>query len=372
MRAKVWKYVFYTLVWGVVGVYVIYASKRARQNRQAQTIERVDIIISDSAMHGNLITTPMVEEWVKNSGVEVVGRRLVDIPLYAMEDYMLLNGFVENVKIYPTRSGTLKIVLSQRRAVMRLLMDGHNEYSTKDGYIFEAPNFASIYLPIVTGSYTPPFPPSFRGSINDFISTESKKMEAQIAEIEREKYPFFDEREQNLEDIRALRQMTIKQGWFEDDEVFEKRVLDLRIHKAELRKKYRYRGLVIAEKIAKISAKQKQVRANEKKMRKRCEDFVNLINFVRIVENDKFWSSEVVQIIASQSQSGELRVTLSVRSGDFEVVFGSLTKSEDKDAEDVTDRLDKLFKFYKDGLRRVGWSKYRSINVEYKGQIVCK
>ncbi len=234
----------------------------------------------------------------------------------------------------------------------------------------ESPNFASLYLPIVTGSYRPPFSPSYRGSVSDFVRQESRRMEQQIADIEREKYPLYEREKSNISDIRELRRMTIDQGWIESDEKFAKRVSELRAKKAELRKLYRFRGRDIASRIDKISAKQEKITAEKKKMQKRCEDFMNLINFVHIVENDKFWSSEVVQIVASQSPSGELRVALSVRSGDFEVLFGSLRESDD--TEDVKHRLDKLMRFYRDGLRRVGWDKYRSINVEYKGQVVCK
>ncbi len=370
MWAKIGRYILYTLAWGLIVGYIIYSATRVRKSRQAQIIDRVEIIITDSAMHGNLITTPMVSQWMNGSGVEVVGRPLLEIPICEIERYILRNGFVDKAKIYPTYSGALRVELSQRQAVMRLLMRGYNGYSTKDGYVFEAPNFASLYLPIITGSYRPPFPPSFRGSIDDFIESECKKMDAKIMEIEREKYPLYEQEQENLEDTRKLRRMTIKQGWFESDEKFEKEVFELRAKKAELRKQYRYRGRVIAEQIAKIASKQEQVRAEEKKLKKRCKDFMNLINFVHIVENDKFWASEVVQIIASESQSGELRVNFSVRSGSFEVIFGSLRDNENE--ETIEQRLEKLLRFYQNGLRRVGWSKYRSINVEYKGQVVCK
>ncbi len=372
MWRKVGRYALYTLLWGMIVGYVIYSAVAVRRSRKAQTIDRVEIIITDSAMHGNLITTPMVKRWVESSGVKVLGQPLVEIPIYQIEDYILRNGFVDKAKIYPTHSGALRVELSQRRAVMRLLMTGYNSYTTKEGYIFESPNFASLYLPIVTGSYRPPFSPSFRGSINDFILSESKRMAELIIDIEREKYPLYEREQKNMEDIRTVRKRFIKQGWFESDDKFEKRVLELRGEKAELRKLYKFRGEQIAKQIAKISAKQEQVRREEKNMRKRCKDFMNLINFVHIVENDKFWSSEVVQIIASQSQSGELRVALSVRSGEFEVVFGSLSDSADNSAESIEQRFDKLMRFYKDGLRRVGWNKYRSINIEYKGEVVCK
>ncbi len=325
-------------------------------------------------MHGNLITTPMVRGWVTSGDIKIIGRPLREIPLGEIEGRILRNGFVDKAKIYPTRSGALTVELTQRHATLRLLMNGYNSYSTREGYIFEAPSYASIYIPIITGSYRPPFAPSFRGTIDDFMVAQSKLFEERKQEIEREKYPLYESEKQNLEDIRELRKMFIKKGWIESKEAFEKRVTELRAKKAKLRKLYQYRSRTITEKIAQITAKQKRVEEDEKKLQKRCVDFMNLINFVHIVENDKFWSSEVVQIIASESHSGELKLSFIVRSGDFKVEFGSIKSDSQllKGEEGVHDKLKKLMKFYEDGLRKVGWESYRTINVEYKNQVVCK
>ncbi len=370
MWKRIGRCILNILVWGLIVGYIVYSASLTRRHRQSQKIDRVEIIITDSAMHGNLITTPMVTQWIADSGVKILGQPQAELPIGDLEGRMLKNGFVDKAKIYPTYSGVLRVELTQRRPIMRLLMDGYNGYSTSDGYIFEAPNFASLYVPIVTGGYRPPFPPSYRGSVEAFLKAERKKMDERIVEIEREKYPLFEREQANIEDTLELRRMFIKPGWFESEEAFDKRVVALRAKKAELRKFYRYRAGVIAEQIEKISQRQKQVRDDEKKLVKRCEDFMNLINFVHMVENDKFWSSEIVQIIASQSQSGDLRVNFTVRSGDFEVTFGPVRDGDG--GEGITQRLDKLMEFYQTGLKRVGWDKYRTINIEYKNQVVCK
>ncbi len=374
MWSKVGKYTLYVLLWVAIVGCVIYSAVVSRRGRMNQTVDRTEIIIVDSAMHGNLITTPMVQQWIKNSGVSLLNRPLSELPLCDIEARILQNGFVDKVKIYPTRSGALRVELSQRHAVMRLRMNGYNGYATRDGYIFEAPNYASIYMPIVTGSYRPPFPPSFRGNISDFVDSECKRLDDQIQEVEREKFPLFERDKKNREDMRELRHMRIKRRPFENREAFDEKVEKLKKKKAELRRLYRYRGVVISSQIAKITDKQQRISNQKKKLIKNCEDFTNLINFVSIVERDRFWSSEVVQIIASQGASGSLRVDLSVRSGNFVVIFGEVGCSEanSQEVESVEERLDKLLKFYESGLRRVGWNKYQSINVEYKDQVVCK
>ncbi len=133
MKSKIWQYLLYAVAWALIGVYVIYSAIGVRQSRQSQIIDRLEIIITDSAMHGNLITTPMVRRWVESSGVKILGQPLVEIPICDIEEYILRNGFVDKAKIYPTHSGVLKVELSQRSAIVRLLVTGYNGYSTREG-----------------------------------------------------------------------------------------------------------------------------------------------------------------------------------------------------------------------------------------------
>jgi cell division protein FtsQ len=39
--------------------------------------------------------------------------------------------------------------------------------------------------------------------------------------------------------------------------------------------------------------------------------------------------------------------------------------------DDIEIKFEKLMLFYKEGLSRVGWDKYSTINLKYKNQIVC-
>ncbi len=367
MWSRVGKYALSAVAWGLIAGYVIYSATLVHNRRKNQTVNNIEIIIRDSAMHGNLITTPMVKGWIAGSGVKIIGQKQRELPIVNIENHMLKNGFVEQVNIYPTYSGSLRVELSQRYPSLRILVDGYNGYTTLEGYIFEAPRFASIYVPVLTGSYTPPFPSTYRGSVADFLTSERKKIRDKIAEVEQEKYPLFEREKQNNDDIRELRRMFIKKGWFESQEEFDKRVVELRAKKVELRRLYRYRSGVISKGIAKISQRQQRLREEEKKLIKRCEDFMNLVIFAHRVEQDKFWSAEIVQLIAQSTQSGGVKVSFMVRSGNAEIIFGEV---DDKDECDQ--RFKKLMDFYQNGLQRVGWDKYKSINVEYKGQVVCK
>ena len=61
-------------------------------------------------------------------------------------------------------------------------------------------------------------------------------------------------------------------------------------------------------------------------------------------------------------ESGELE--LFTKFGYHSIEFGRA------DAE-MGEKFEKLKTFYREGMTRVGWEKYSSINLKYKGQVVC-
>ncbi len=62
------------------------------------------------------------------------------------------------------------------------------------------------------------------------------------------------------------------------------------------------------------------------------------------------------------SNNGE--ITLIPKVGDHKIIIGPY--------EDIPEKLNKLKIFYKEGLPYEGWQKYRTINLKYQGQVVCK
>ena len=187
-----------------------------------------------------------------------------------------------------------------------------------------------------------------------------------IEELEHEKYPYYRREIENDRDLAEVRRMRIKRQWWrgESAEAFDKRVEELREKKAELRRLYRYRSRVCRERVAQIAERQQAERAAQKKLEKSYEDFVKLLTFVKIVEDDDFWRSEVVQLAARATPSGALEVELTPRSGRFTILFGRL--------DDVEAKFDKLLRFYRSGLPVIGWDACRTIDVRYRNQVVCK
>ena len=160
--------------------------------------------------------------------------------------------------------------------------------------------------------------------------------------------------------------MRVSRRWWEleSKETFEGRILVKREEKAMLRRKYRYDLRCIAAEIDRIELRQEQLRESQKKLEKKYEDFMKLLTFVEQVEEDAFWRSEVVQIIAETAPSGALELTLIPRSGPFRIRFGRI--------EEVGAKFDKLLRFYKKGLSVVGWDRYSEIDIRYQERVVCR
>ena len=202
--------------------------------------------------------------------------------------------------------------------------------------------------------------------MREWIDERKREIDGRIAELEREKYPFYSRELQNDRDLAALRRMRIKRRWWkmESSSDFDARVEELREKKAGLRRLYRYRARVIEQEIERIARQQEKERERQKKLEKSYEDFMKLLTFVQLVEEDDFWRSEVVQITARTASSGALELELTPRSGRFAILFGR--------PEDAERKFDKLLRFYRSGLPSVGWDAYRTVDVRYRNQVVCK
>ena len=123
--------------------------------------------------------------------MKTVGAAAREVDLRSIEGLILRNGFVADATASIDYGGVLRIAVRQRRPVVRLLFDGYNAYATDEGYLFAAPQSSALYVPVMTGSYAPPAPASYTGSIADYTAARIAESEGRIAEIEREKYPLY-------------------------------------------------------------------------------------------------------------------------------------------------------------------------------------
>ncbi len=360
----------YVFAWiAVVGVVALFAMK-SHEHREALVVKSVDVMIVDSVSSDNLVTSQMVHDMLKSSRMSILGERAAQLPLQQIESTIAKNGFVKGVEVYVNYEGEMTIEVEQRTPIARILLDGYNCYLTSDGFIFDAPRSTALYTTVITGDYRPLFKAGYVGYIDDYKKMRIEQLEQEIERVEREKYPIYLRERENDEARRDVRKRFINRSAFESKDDFAKRVADLRNENQTLRNRYAYRQKVIDAELKALEKQQEHYREEQKKVEKKCDNIYNLITFVRMVERDDFWRSEIVQIDLEEGDSSDrdMRVSLAVRSAKFIVTMGELTD----DRDDLKSKFNRLRSFYDEALTRVGWDRYREINIEYKNQVVCR
>ena len=85
-----------------------------------------------------------------------------------------------------------------------------------------------------------------------------------------------------------------------------------------------------------------------------------LYRLIQFVRKDEFLNALVDQVYVMEN--GEMEVIPKI--GGQTIRFGEVD-------ENMAEKFDRLKIFYNEGLRKVGWDKYKSIDLRYKDQVVC-
>lgn len=84
-----------------------------------------------------------------------------------------------------------------------------------------------------------------------------------------------------------------------------------------------------------------------------------LFALAKYLETDRFWNAQIVQINVTPHQD----IELIPRVGE-QLIFLGLPGN-------YSEKFEKLRQFYLQGLNKVGWNKYDTINIEFVNQIIC-
>jgi len=92
----------------------------------------------------------------------------------------------------------------------------------------------------------------------------------------------------------------------------------------------------------------------------KTENLVRAFELVNYIRSHSVWNEMIDQL--SMTRDG--RVTLVPHVGNHTVRLGR--------TDDYEEKLDNLLVFYREAMPVAGWDRYRVVNVEYKGQVVCQ
>ena len=83
-----------------------------------------------------------------------------------------------------------------------------------------------------------------------------------------------------------------------------------------------------------------------------------LLEIALYLQKERFWREQIEQIYFTPKKE----IIIVPRIGNHTIEVGSIDKFEEK--------LDKLMKFYKDGLNKIGWNKYKKLNIEFDNKVI--
>lgn len=364
MIKRIASIVLYIAIWGIIVAYIVQASMLVTHHRQHQTVEHVDIDIVDSTGSGQLITSKRVRERLIAEGIGTMGVLIDSVDVRAIRNMIIRNGFVDNVDVYTSYSGVLHINISQRKPLFRLMTGRYNVYVTHDGFIFGSPEQSSLYVPVVTGSYTPPFGVKFEGTTAMARQNIRNRYNDSIRLLAQRLIPIRARKEHWQERRREIRDSSIGRRWFGDKAKYNAKK---RSWLAERKRLLRYcDGMLRDCQLAKerVEKQQRMVAKRGEAMEQRLNDFIRLIEFIETINRNDFWRAEVVQIVLSENSFGRICVELVPRSGNHRIIFGELRNESDK--------LERLLNFYHSVLGSVGWQRYAEIDVSYADRVICK
>ena len=338
MWRKIVRVSAYMFAVALVIAYMCYASHLAREHRAKQRVEEIIISLPENSEEHNFTSAERIIEDLEQNGLKVKNVPLDSIDAAAISKHIARLGYVRDVNAYVTYTGKLYIDIQQHKPVLRLLSGGMNSYATSDGDLFCVPEQSACYAPVVTGRYKPLFPCDYEGQVGEYYAGLISEEEKGITELDNE--------------LSALNKK-------------KKKILE-KLSKASRAKSDKYR-----DELASLSSheeylerEKQKLEERKKKLQKKRDDFANLTNFVSEVGNDSFWSAEIVQFVADTTCTGEISLNLIPRSGNFVIKFGTLDNRATK--------LAKLRKFYDKALPHVGWDSYKTVDVRFDKQIICK
>lgn len=85
----------------------------------------------------------------------------------------------------------------------------------------------------------------------------------------------------------------------------------------------------------------------------------DLYKFALFLQKHDFWNNQIEQIYVYPNKE----VELIPRVGDHRIFLGNF--------DDFKEKMSNLQLFYEQAIPKVGWEKYKMINLKYKNQIVC-
>lgn len=363
MLKKIAIYAGYAVLWAALVAMVVWAESLSRKHDTEQTVGSVEIAVSGGGDQP-LVDDVAINLWLKHHNMHPESMVLSKVDIAAIENTVEEHDAVADANVYITYDGSVEIDICQREPVARLRIDGYDRYLTADGYLLPTTDGYAVRVPVVTGNYKPLFGRDFTGYAEDVVRDSIAALDVHIAALEDMKLPYYNRLITNNKELRIVKRERVKRSFFTSDEEYDILLNAYKERKSIAQARHSAIERQINGEIAALAREQDKARHQQDEIRRQEAEFKALTSLLLAIRDNSFWSAEVVQIVATGGGREPLQLAIIPRSGRFTVDLGT--------TEELEQKLHRLYRFYTHGLDNVGWDRYRSISLRYKGQVVCR
>jgi hypothetical protein len=374
------------LIWLAIVSYLVMSGLHARDRRAGITVGSLRIVVTDTT---RVVTAEKITGWLKSSGIDPIGRRLDSAGECDIERSLSSRPEIRRVSVWTDLGGVLTVRVEPRTPLLRVRTSGgYRFWYTSDGYIMPDRGDYGAHVSVVTGSVAWPFGVDTGGDYAAIRASDRRDFRERFMALSLERQTLQDRLSATRAEIRTvrgstpgrLRSRSYKQLFAQRKAT---RLAELETARAE-----------IVPRLSALDRMEASLREKEKKSFESHRFLSKLANFVRFIERDHFWGSQIVQInvtngargasgargaggandiggtgVAGSAANGvenwrEPQLELIPRAGDHLILLGELDGTEEA-------RLGNLRTFYERAMWQEGWETYRLINIKYANQIVC-
>ncbi len=149
---KLFKQILLAVLLLLVAAYLVVAVTTFNRKPQGEVCRQVELRLKDS-LYGGLVTKPEVLSLLEKEGIKPVGMELDRIPTQQVERILLDHPLIERVECYKTSGGTLRVEVTQRTPLLRVMSDnGDNYYIDNHGTVMPASSKTVAHLAVATGN----------------------------------------------------------------------------------------------------------------------------------------------------------------------------------------------------------------------------
>lgn len=150
---KRYQYRWLILLVGVVGVLATLIWSRARQRKNICTSINIKF---DASPSERFVSSEAIADYLRNQGVEFIGKPVNEINLSVAEFKLAQQPFVRKVDCYVDLNSKFTIEIEQRKPILRVFPKyGKPYYLDEDGGTFPMSKLFSANVPIASGDITP-------------------------------------------------------------------------------------------------------------------------------------------------------------------------------------------------------------------------